>query len=458
MKTVLLSGGSGKRLWPLSNDLRSKQFLPLLKREDGANESMVQRVWRQLAQAGLAGDSYIATSRSQVEVLQSQLGAAVPIIVEPERRDTFPAIALAAVYLYSVVGVSLHEVVTVMPVDPYVDDSFYASIRKLEEAIQETDAELALIGVVPDQPSENFGYIVPHESRNAEHKYQQVNKFKEKPPREEAAALIEQGALWNCGVFAFRLDRIINLLISLNLPISYDEMVKQYRKLPKNSFDYEVVENLNRMVVTPYQGIWRDLGTWNSLTDEMEDSVIGKGIVTEDCKDTHLINELDIPITVMGLSGIVVAASPDGILVSEKSVSSRIKDVNGSQDQRPMFEERRWGSYKVVDYVKYEDGREVLTKRICIAEGKNLSYQYHTRRSEVWTITSGRGELILDGKHRELLPGDVVLVPAGMMHSVRAVTNLEMIEVQSGQELVEEDIVRLCMSWEDILQYVQHIG
>ncbi|MGK9250922.1 sugar phosphate nucleotidyltransferase [Paenibacillus humicus] len=458
MKTVLLSGGSGKRLWPLSNDLRSKQFLPLLKREDGANESMVQRVWRQLAQAGLAGDSYIATSRSQVEVLQSQLGAAVPIIVEPERRDTFPAIALAAVYLYSVVGVSLHEVVTVMPVDPYVDDSFYASIRKLEEAIQETDAELALIGVVPDQPSENFGYIVPHESRNAEHKYQQVNKFKEKPPREEAAALIEQGALWNCGVFAFRLDRIINLLISLNLPISYDEMVKQYRKLPKNSFDYEVVENLNRMVVTPYQGIWRDLGTWNSLTDEMEDSVIGKGIVTDDCKDTHLINELDIPITVMGLSGIVVAASPDGILVSEKSVSSRIKDVNGSQDQRPMFEERRWGSYRVVDYVKYEDGREVLTKRICIAEGKNLSYQYHTRRSEVWTITSGRGELILDGKHRELLPGDVVLVPAGMMHSVRAVTNLEMIEVQSGQELVEEDIVRLCMSWEDILQYVQHIG
>lgn len=458
MKTVLLSGGSGKRLWPLSNDLRSKQFLPLLKREDGANESMVQRVWRQLAQAGLAGDSYIATSRSQVEVLQSQLGAAVPIIVEPERRDTFPAIALAAVYLYSVAGVSLHEVVTVMPVDPYVDDSFYASIRKLEEAIQETDAELALIGVVPDQPSENFGYIVPHESRNAEHKYQQVNKFKEKPPREEAAALIEQGALWNCGVFAFRLDRIINLLISLNLPISYDEMVKQYRKLPKNSFDYEVVENLSRMVVTPYQGIWRDLGTWNSLTDEMEDSVIGKGIVTDDCKDTHLINELDIPITVMGLSGIVVAASPDGILVSEKSVSSRIKDVNGSQDQRPMFEERRWGSYKVVDYVKYEDGREVLTKRICIAEGKNLSYQYHTRRSEVWTITSGRGELILDGKHRELLPGDVVLVPAGMMHSVRAVTNLEMIEVQSGQELVEEDIVRLCMSWEDILQYVHHIG
>ncbi len=460
MKIVLLSGGSGKRLWPLSNDLRSKQFLPLLKGLDGSAESMVQRVWGQLEKAGLADGSCISTSRAQVEVLQSQLGHDVPIIIEPERRDTFPAIALAATYLYSIVGVSLNEVVAIMPVDPYVDDSFYNAVKGLEAVVTRSEAELALIGVVPDHPSENFGYIVPkpNNSLSGQEKFHQVNSFKEKPRREEAAALIEQGALWNCGVFAFRLNLIINLLISMNLPIQYDEMVKQYRKLPKNSFDYEVVEKLSRMVVTPYQGVWRDLGTWNTLTDEMEDSVIGKGIVTEDCKNTHLINELDIPITVMGLSGIVVAASPDGILVSEKSVSSRIKDVNGSLDQRPMFEERRWGSYKVVDYVKYDDGREVLTKRICIAEGKNLSYQYHTRRSEVWTITSGRGELILDGEHRELLPGDVVLVPAGMMHSVRAVTNLEMIEVQSGQELVEEDIVRLCMSWEDILQYVQHIG
>ncbi|MGU3473424.1 sugar phosphate nucleotidyltransferase [Paenibacillus sp. D51F] len=456
MKIILLSGGSGKRLWPLSNDLRSKQFLPLLKGLDGTAESMVQRVWRQLKQVGLAKGSYISTGRSQVEVLQSQLGYEVPIIVEPERRDTFPAIALAATYLYSIAGVPLNEVIAIMPVDPFVDDSFFDAFKVLEESVSLSEADLALIGVVPDHPSESFGYIVP--ATESSPLLRKVNSFKEKPRREEAAALIEQGALWNCGVFAFRLDLIINLLISLNLPIQYDEMVKQYRKMPKNSFDYEVVEKLSNLVVIPYSGTWRDLGTWNTLTDEMEDRVIGKGIVTQDCKDTHLINELDIPITVMGLSGIVVAASPDGILVSEKSVSSRIKDVNGSQDQRPMFEERRWGSYKVVDYVKYDDGREVLTKRICIAEGKNLSYQYHTRRSEVWTITSGRGELILDGKHRELLPGDVVLVPAGMMHSVRAVTNLEMIEVQSGQELVEEDIVRLCMSWEDILQYVQHIG
>ncbi|SDS29100.1 mannose-1-phosphate guanylyltransferase [Paenibacillaceae bacterium GAS479] len=457
MKTVLLSGGSGKRLWPLSNDLRSKQFLPLLTGPDGSSESMVQRVWRQLGQAGLAQGSYIATSRSQVEVLQSQLGHEVPIIVEPERRDTFPAIALAATYLYSIAGVPLNEVVAIMPVDPYVDDSFYDAIKSLEGAVLESEAELALIGVVPEHPSESFGYIVPS-SDGGNSRFQQVNSFKEKPRREEAAALIEQGALWNCGVFAFRLDRIINLLISMNLPIQYEEMVKQYRKLPKNSFDYEVVEKLKHVAVASYSGVWRDLGTWDTLTGEMKERVVGKGIVTEDCVDTHLINELDIPITVMGVSGIVVAASPDGILVSEKSVSSRIKDVNGSQELRPMFEERRWGTYKVVDYVKYDDGREVLTKRICIAAGKNLSYQYHNRRSEVWTVTAGRGELILDGKHRELLPGDVVLVPAGMLHSVKAVADLEIIEVQSGHELVEDDIVRLFMNWEEILHYVQPIG
>ncbi|MGN7455629.1 sugar phosphate nucleotidyltransferase [Paenibacillus pasadenensis] len=457
MKTVLLSGGSGKRLWPLSNDLRSKQFLPLLKREDGAAESMVQRVWRQLEQAGLASGNYIATSRSQVEVLQSQLGHEVPIIVEPERRDTFPAIALAATYLYSIAGVPLDEIIAIMPVDPYVDDAFFDVVKSLEPAVAASDAELALIGVVPDHPSESFGYIVPT-AASMPLGLRQVNSFKEKPRREEALALMELGALWNCGVFAFRLDLMINLLISMNLPIQYDEMVKQYRRLPKNSFDYEVVENLKRLVVTPYSGVWRDLGTWNMLTGEMTETVVGKGIVTEDCRDTHLINELDIPITVMGVSGLVVAASPDGILVSEKAASSRIKDVNGSLEQRPMFEERRWGSYKVVDYVKYDDGREVLTKRIRIAAGKNLSYQYHQRRSEVWTVTSGEGELILDGKQQRLLPGDVVLVPAGMLHSVRAVRELEIIEVQSGPELVEEDIVRLCLHWEDIMSYVQPIG
>ncbi|PWV93807.1 mannose-1-phosphate guanylyltransferase [Paenibacillus cellulosilyticus] len=449
MKIVLLSGGSGKRLWPLSNDMRSKQFLPLLQNPQGEDESMVQRVWRQLKNVGLSTNSFIATGRAQVELLQSQLNNEATIIVEPERRDTFPAIALAAAYLYSVEGVSLNEVVTIMPVDPFVSDDFFSHVVELEHAIKESDAELALMGVVPDSPSESFGYIVPVHNTGVS----KVEQFKEKPRKEEAAALINRGALWNCGVFAFRLDTLINLLISMNLPIQYDEMCKQYRNLPKNSFDYEVVEKLQNIVVTRYVGQWRDLGTWHTLTSEMDASVYGKGVVTEDSINTHLVNELEIPITVIGLSNVVVAASPDGILVSDKSHSPRIKELSGDWNQRPMYEERRWGQYKVVDFIRYDDGREVLTKRITITAGRNLSYQYHMMRSEVWTVIGGEGEMVLDGQYRRIAAGDVIQVPAGMKHTIRAINDLEIIEVQSGSELIEEDIVRLCMDWTEIMSY-----
>ncbi|WP_127531060.1 sugar phosphate nucleotidyltransferase [Paenibacillus kobensis] len=452
MKIVLLSGGSGKRLWPLSNDMRSKQFLPLLQHPSGGTESMVQRVWRQLKSAGLSASSYIATGRAQVELLQSQLDNEASIIIEPERRDTFPAIALAAVYLYSVEGVSLDEVVTIMPVDPYVSEDFFEHVKQLEPALRQSGAQLALMGVVPDSPSESFGYIVSSEGNSDS--VRRVECFKEKPRKEEAEALIARGALWNCGVFAFRLDTMINLLIGMNLPIQYEEMSKQYRNLPKNSFDYEVVEKLEHIVATRYTGQWRDLGTWQTLTSEMVSPVYGKGVVTADSNNTHLVSELEIPITVIGLSNVIVAASPDGILVSDKSQSPRIKDLSGEWNQRPMYEERRWGQYKVVDYIRYDDGREVLTKRIAITAGRNLSYQYHLNRSEVWTVIGGEGEMVLDGRYRRIAAGDVIQVPAGMRHSIRAISDLEIIEVQSGGELVEEDIVRLCMDWSEIISYI----
>jgi mannose-1-phosphate guanylyltransferase len=453
LKIILLSGGSGKRLWPLSNELRSKQFLPLLKRSDGKPESMVKRVWRQLEEAGFSENRYIATGRSQVEVIQSQLGGEIPIIVEPERRDTFPAIALAASYLYSVQGVSLDEVITIMPVDPYVGSSFFEQIRLMEPALRNSEAQLALLGVSPKVPSENFGYIVTKDSLREEY-YYSVQSFKEKPRKEEAEALIAQGALWNCGVFAFRLGLIIEILIDLDIPIRYEEMVQQYHELPKNSFDYVVVEKLRSIIVVPYEGEWRDLGTWETLTEEMSDSVYGKGLVTEDCRNTHLVNELEIPVAVIGLSNVVVAASPDGILVSEKSASSRIKELSSLSARRPMYEERRWGFYKIVDFIQYPDGREVLTKRITISAGKNLSYQYHLKRSEVWTILSGEGEMILDDEHFHVHAGDVIKIPRGTKHSIKANTAIEIIEVQSGEVLVEEDIVRLCMKWEEMISFV----
>jgi mannose-1-phosphate guanylyltransferase len=449
MKLVLLSGGSGKRLWPLSNDSRSKQFLKVLKNEKGDTESMVQRVWRQLESVNLSNDVHVATSKSQVDMLISQLGEKTPLIVEPQRRDTFPAIALGAVYLYSIKGVSPGEVVAVLPVDPFVEDTFFEHVKKLESAVKESDADLALIGVKPTFPSEKYGYIVPHSGD--EGTLLPVDRFEEKPTREKAAMLIEQNAFWNCGVFAFRLGYLLQLLQNKGLPIQYDEMLKQYATLPKISFDYEVVEKTKKITVLPYEGEWKDLGTWNTLTEEMDQAVLGKGIICSQSKNAHLINELDIPIAVLGLSNVVVAASPDGILVSDKESSPRIKEIMKHEQQRPMYEERRWGWYRVLDYSKLGKDSEVLTKRISVLAGKNLSYQLHHKRSEVWTLVSGKGEFVLNDELYRVKAGDVLQIPVGAKHAIRAVTDLEFIEVQTGSELIEEDIVRLCMTWNEVL-------
>ncbi|MES9791934.1 sugar phosphate nucleotidyltransferase [Priestia megaterium] len=453
MKLVLLSGGSGKRLWPLSNDSRSKQFLKVLEDKDQDLQSMVQRVWTQISNVGLADSTVIATGKSQEDMIKSQLDNQAGLIIEPCRRDTFPAIALAASYVYSVQKADLDEVVAILPVDPYVDDQFFTRVQDLEEVVQNSDAQLALIGVTPTYPSSKYGYIVPTAEKSSG-EYRRVSRFTEKPSEEQAASLIEDGALWNCGVFAFKLGYVISILEEKGISTDYEELLKQYATLPKISFDYEVVEKTKDIVVLPYDGYWKDLGTWNTLTEEMATSQIGKGVISADSENIHLINELDIPVTVLGASNLIVAASPDGILVSDKEASPRIKELVGEFENRPMYEERRWGWYRVLDYTKLEEGKEVLTKRIGIDEGKNLSYQLHDYRDEVWTIIKGEGKFVLNDKLRPIKTGDVIQIQAGDKHAVRAITDLEIIEVQTGSQLIEEDIVRLFMSWEEIEDHV----
>ncbi|AIC96090.1 sugar phosphate nucleotidyltransferase [Shouchella lehensis] len=450
MKIVLLSGGSGKRLWPLSNDARSKQFLKVLENREGLNASMVERVWTQLKNVKLDQSAIIATSYSQVDMITNQLGQNVPLIVEPERRDTFPAIALAAVYLYSVQNVSLEEIVSVLPVDPFVDDAFFRKVKELEPLLEKTNAELGLIGVKPTYPSSKYGYIVPLKTKST---HVDVSHFQEKPSEEKAEDLLAMNALWNTGVFAFKLDTVIELLVEKGLPIKYEELLNRYDELPKISFDYEVVEKLHHIVALTYQGYWKDLGTWNTLTEEMATNILGKGMISSDSKNTHIVNELDIPVAALGLKDIVIAASPDGILVTEKTASPRIKELLKGFDQRPMFEERRWGWYQVIDSATYGDGQEMLTKRISISAGKNLSYQYHESRNEVWTVVKGEGDFVLDDKIIPVRAGDVLRIPARAKHGVKAVSDLEFIEVQTGFNLVEEDNYRVFEFWEDIIDH-----
>ena len=450
MKLILLSGGSGKRLWPLSNDSRSKQFLKVLQGELGQLESMVQRVWRQLGKANLQQSALIASSKAQAEVIRNQLGADVPLVIEPERRDTFPAITLAASYVYSHLRADLDEVVVVLPVDPYVDDSYFVRVKELERVLKHSGACLGLMGVKPNHPSEKYGYIVPKHDGVACQEFSWVSYFREKPNQAIASQLIRQGALWNCGVFAFSLRYLKQVVEVKGFPFDYDRLILLYRNLPKISFDYEVVEKTDHIVVLPYQGSWKDLGTWNTLTEEMSSMVIGKGVISSDSVNSHIVNELEIPVVLLGVSDVVVAASPDGILVSDKAASHRLKDFVVSVDQRPMYEERRWGWYKVLDFTKYGQGMEVLTRKVCIHRGKNLSYHLHQERNETWTILKGEGEFVLEGEFRRVKKHDVLHIPAGARHAIRAIEELEFIEVQQGTELNETDIYRIAMTWSEI--------
>jgi mannose-1-phosphate guanylyltransferase len=458
MRLVLLSGGSGKRLWPLSNDARSKQFLKILRDSNGKPISMVQRVWQQLTKIGLTDKTVIATGRSQQDIIYSQLGDGILTIIEPERRDTFPAIALAASYMFSQGEVSRQDILIILPVDSFVENNFFVKVQKLEDILLHSGADLAVMGVVPTFPSTKYGYILANQQRfdnGMGATYRWVHSFLEKPNENIAEKLVEQGALWNCGIFAFRLEFMLSKLREMGFSEKYSELLEQYSELPKISFDYEVVEKTEKVVVLDYDEDWKDLGTWNTLTDEIPDTINGRGIISEDSVHTHIINELNIPIVVLGCPNLIVAAGSDGILVTHREASHRVKELVVNLGGRPMYEERRWGWYRVLDYTIYPEGVVVLTKHIALKEGKNLSYQYHQFRREVWTITRGEGEFALDGRLKTVRTGDVLEIPVGAKHGIKATKELEFIEVQSGSQLVEEDIIRLCMSWEDVKKVVK---
>lgn len=433
MRIVLLSGGSGKRLWPLSNDARSKQFLKVLKNEQGKMESMVQRVWRQLRKADLADQAIVATSSSQVEMLHNQLGANIPVVVEPERKDTFPAIALAAVYLYSVERCSLDEVIGVLPVDPFVEDHFFETIKELERGLDESAADMALLGVTPTYPSEKYGYIVPGSRIPGD--FIHVSKFREKPDEATAKKLIHQQALWNCGVFSFRLGYIIQLLKRKNLPTQYDALLTYYGQLQSNSFDYEVVEKASNIIAIPYSGYWKDLGTWSTLTDEMDTSVIGNGVISKDVINSCIVNELEIPILLNGVENIVVAASPDGLLVTEKKSSHKIKEYVSHFQEGPMYQEYWWGWSRVIEYSKKGEGEETLMEKIHLTAGRNLNDRGRGNQ-EVWTVIEGEGILVLNDEFSIAGTGTSLTIPEGKNFSWEARSDMKLIVIRTGTHLM----------------------
>lgn len=434
-------------MWPLSNGTRSKQFIKLLPSPDGSRESMVQRVVRQLKECGLDGTITVATSASQRDVIINQLGDGIPVVTEPERRDTFPAIALACSYLAYEEQCPAEEIVVVMPCDPYTEQEYFETVRHMADAVGNDAAELVLMGIRPTYPSSKYGYVVPSASDKKAMIYK-VSRFTEKPDVPVAERLISEGAFWNGGVFAFRLGYMTDIVSRYVNAGTFAEIRSRYVEFPKISFDYEVAEKAGSVAVIPFAGEWKDLGTWNTLTDELKEHAIGNVILDRESENTHVVNELDLPVMCVGARNLVVAASCDGILVSEKSKSEHIKTYADRLQCRPMYEERRWGEYKVIDTVSFSDGHKTLTKQVRIKSGKDISYQVHRHRNEVWTFIDGDGMLALDGKVTKIGRGDTVCIRKGMRHAVKAITDLLFIEVQSGDPLMEEDVERFDWNWE----------
>ncbi len=430
MHIVLLSGGSGRRLWPMSNDIRSKQFLKLFRNPAGVYESMIQRVYRQIRETDPQAQITLAASKAQLSSVYNQLGEEVKVCLEPCRRDTFPAIALSAAFLHDEGGVSSEEALVICPVDPYVDNAYFDLFHRMEDLALEDRGNLILMGIRPTYPSAKYGYIIPETAEEVAG----VKHFREKPDEETAAKYIAGGGLWNGGVFACRTGYILEKAEKLLGTADYHALLAGYEDLPSISFDYAVAEKEPEIAVVRYDGEWKDLGTWNTLTEAMHENAVGNVLMNATCRNLHVINEMDVPVLCMGLKDMVVSASHNGILVSDKHQSSYIKPYVDSLRQDVMYAEKSWGSYRILD-----TGRESLTVKVILNPGHRMNYHSHEHRDEVWNVVSGSGWTILDGKKNRVRAGEIVSMPAGCRHTVIAETALEIIEIQLGKDISVRD-------------------
>ena len=426
MNIILLSGGSGKRLWPLSNEIRSKQFIKILKKPEDIGlgydyESMVQRVFRQIKAVDKEATVTIATSESQVPSIHNQVGMDVGISIEPCRRDTFPAIALATAYLHDVQGVPEDEAVVVCPVDPYVDDDYFDAVRELCNLAEAGESKLVLMGIDPTYPSEKYGYIIPV----SEDKISKVSEFKEKPDVKTAEEYIAQGGLWNGGVFAYKLGYVLDRARELLNYTDYTDLLLRFEELTKISFDYAVVEHEKDISVMRYKGQWQDLGSWNTFTDAMDGNVFGNATLSEDCTNVSVVNELGIPVLGVGLKDLVIAASSDGILVTDKEKSSGIKTYVEKFDQQVMYAEQSWGEYRVLDVEE-----NCQTIKIMIKAGHKIEEKSNDSFDVACTVMMGTGTARVDGMEQSLRAGDVITITKECKYSISADTDMMLIEAR----------------------------
>jgi len=449
---VLLSGGSGKRLWPLSNGVRAKAYLKLLPSPGGGKESMLQRVVRQLETAGLLRQARIVTHESQVELTLGQVGARLSVLGERHRRGTLAAAALAAVHLLNEGTAKAGDMMALMPVDVFAGDELFESVAKLPDVLGQAGAKLAMIGTKPHRLSAEYGYIVPDGADESADGavFRRVARFVEKPAEPTAASLVRQGALWNSGIYAFRIGFLLERLRGLQLPVQHEDLLQALERLPELSFDREIAERTADAVVVPYAGAWHDLGSWDTLSEHLESRVVGPGTLSADSAGSQLVNELTIPVHVIGARNLIVAAGADGILVSARDRSSGVKAIlaEGAEASSARIEEKRWGCRTVLDETAADGaaGTRSRTSKVLLFAGSHTSCHRHPGHTELLAVLSGEGEAVVNGVNRKLGAGDVVLLERGVPHGVRAFSEMTCIEIHIGYRQLPESI-RIASDW-----------
>lgn len=427
MIIVLLSGGSGKKLWPLSNDIRSKQFIKLFKNEQGEAVSMIQKVYQQIKEAFEDASIFVATSKSQASTVITQLGEDIKISCEPVRKGTFPAVVLAMELEKTIHEVNPDEIVMACPVDVFVEKDFFQWIKENLDTLKEN--EILMVGTRPTNVSDRYGYIVAETSETTS----KVKQLLEKPSMDEAEKLVKSDALWSSGIYISKASYLTKLAHEKLDYVDYDDLFKEYKSKQEYSLEMMAEECKDLYVLRSTETI-NDLGTWKSITRVMQENVIGKAALSDSCKNVSVINDINIPVYVNGLNDVIISSSQQGILVSKKDESIDIGNKLDSFNDTIMFADKSWGSLEVLDVADTS-----MTIKLHIMAGKQMSYHSHEHRDEMWTILSGKGKTIVDGMEQPVQAGDVITMDAGCRHTIIAEEDLDVIEIQRGNDISVSD-------------------
>lgn len=456
MKAIILAGGSGTRLWPVSRYGLPKQFIKL----NGGKSLLCQTVERLAAVVPLR-DIYVITNDDYRFHVQADLRSVSPeiennVILEPVGRNTAPAIALVMRYCLEKLHSRKDEVVFICPSDHIIEpvEKFAKYARQAEAAAKA--GSIVTFGVKPDRPETGYGYIKKGGKAPGNGAVCRVEKFAEKPDVKTAEKYLAAGDYyWNSGMFAFTIETMLAEFkayapeISRRLPQALAKMTASFKDMPNISIDYAVMEKSKKAAVLPIDLLWSDVGSWDSLPEVIKPDGDGNvkvgDVLALDTKRTIVMGEKRL-ISTIGLKDLIVVDTPDALLIARRGQAQRVKEVVEQLKERRrkevkehMTTYRPWGSYTVL-----EEGERYKIKRIVVKPNQKLSHQLHYHRSEHWIIVKGTARVTI-GKTTSLVhENESTYVPKSTEHRLEnpGKVPLEMIEVQNGEYVGEDDIVR----------------